>query len=264
MSLLEIKNLKIEFLSRPGKFAVNDVSFSLDKGDIVGLVGESGSGKTVTAMAISGLLNKSMVNYSGNIMVDGREMLDADRNDIRDLQGDKIAVVFQEPMTALDPVMKVGPQVEEALRVHHPGLSAEEMRERALEAMRQADLYDVANVYDKYPHTLSGGMLQRICIAAAIISKPALLIADEPTTALDVTTQANIIRLLRKINKEQETAILFISHNLAVVKALCSQVIVMQNGRVVEWGECEQIYNNPQQPYTKKLIESIPSKSKRY
>ena len=264
MSLLNVQNLKIEFLSRPGKFAVNDISFDLEKGEIVGLVGESGSGKSVTAMAISGLLNKSITECSGGITLDEREMLNADRNEIRDLQGSKLAVVFQEPMTALDPVMKVGPQVEEALRVHYPDMDPAERKERALEAMRQADLYDVENLYNKYPHTLSGGMLQRICIAAAIISKPALLIADEPTTALDVTTQANIIKLLKKINEEQGTAILFISHNLAVVKALCSRVIVMQHGKIVECGLSEQIYNTPQHPYTKKLIESIPSKNKRY
>lgn len=262
--MLDVKNLKVEFLSRPGKMAVDGVSFHMDDGEILGLVGESGSGKSVTARALSGLLVKSQVNYEGTITIDGREMLDTDRESIRDLQGTKLAVVFQEPMTALDPVMKIGPQVEEALRVHHPEMSAEEMRTRALEAMKQAELYDVEQLYDKYPHTLSGGMLQRVCIAAAIISEPSLLIADEPTTALDVTTQAHIIALLKRINKEKGTSILFISHNLAVVHALCHKIIVMQKGKIVEHGNVEDVYTNPQHPYTKQLLAAIPRRDKRY
>jgi ABC-type dipeptide/oligopeptide/nickel transport system ATPase component len=262
--MLDVKDLKVEFLSRPGKMAVDGVSFHMDDGEILGLVGESGSGKSVTARALSGLLVKSQVNYQGTITIDGREMLDTDRESIRDLQGTKLAVVFQEPMTALDPVMKIGPQVEEALRVHHPEMSAEEMRTRALEAMKQAELYDVEQLYDKYPHTLSGGMLQRVCIAAAIISEPSLLIADEPTTALDVTTQAHIIALLKRINKEKGTSILFISHNLAVVHALCHKIIVMQKGKIVEHGNVEDVYTNPQHQYTKQLLAAIPRRDKRY
>ena len=262
--MLDVKDLKVEFLSRPGKMAVDGVSFHMEDGEILGLVGESGSGKSVTAKAIAGLLVKSSVNYEGTIKLDGREMLDTDRESIRDLQGTKLAVVFQEPMTALDPVMKVGPQVEEALRVHHPEMPAAEMKERALEAMRLSELYDVENVYEKYPHTLSGGMLQRICIAAAIISDPSLLIADEPTTALDVTTQAHIIALLKKLNKEQGTSILFISHNLAVVHALCHRLIVLQKGKIVESGSVEEVYTNPQHPYTKQLLSAIPRRDKRY
>ena len=262
--MLDVKDLKVEFLSRPGRMAVDGVSFHMDAGEILGLVGESGSGKSVTARALSGLLVKSIVNYSGSITLNGREMLDTDRESIRDLQGTALAVVFQEPMTALDPVMKIGPQVEEALRVHHPEIPAEEMRERALSAMRQADLYDVEQLYEKYPHTLSGGMLQRVCIAAALISEPSLLIADEPTTALDVTTQAHIIELLKKINKEQGTAILFISHNLQVVHALCHRIIVMQKGKIVENGTTDQIYENPKHPYTKQLLAAIPRRDKRY
>ncbi len=262
--MLDVKDLKVEFLSRPGKMAVDGVSFHMDDGEILGLVGESGSGKSVTARALSGLLVKSQVNYEGTITIDGREMLDTDRESIRDLQGTKLAVVFQEPMTALDPVMKIGPQVEEALRVHHPEMSAEEMRTRALEAMKQAELYDVEQLYDKYPHTLSGGMLQRVCIAAAIISEPSLLVADEPTTALDVTTQAHIIALLKRINKEKGTSILFISHNLAVVHALCHKIIVMQKGKIVEHGNVEEVYTAPRHPYTKQLLAAIPRRDKRY
>lgn len=263
-NMLEVKNLRVQFKSRPDKWAVDGVSFSIGEGEILGLVGESGSGKSVTAMAVSGLLQKSLIEYEGNILVDGKEMLDTERTDIHEMQGTDIAVVFQEPMTSLDPVMKVGQQVEEALSIHHPEMSPEEKKEKALLAMTQAGLFDVENVYTKYPHELSGGMLQRVCIAAAIISNPKLLIADEPTTALDVTTQKHIIELLKKINKESGTSILFISHNLAVVRALCDKVIVMQKGKLVEGGSIEEIYTNPKHPYTQKLLAAIPSRDKRY
>ena len=262
--ILEVNNLQVKFKSRPDKYAVDGVSFEIEKGEILGLVGESGSGKSVTAMAIAGLLQKSLIEYEGNILVDGKEMLDTNRQDIHDMQGTDISVVFQEPMTALDPVMIVGKQVEEALSIHHPEMTDDEKKARALVAMNQAGLFDVENVYKKYPHELSGGMLQRICIAAAIISKPILLLADEPTTALDVTTQGHIIDLLKKINKESGTSILFISHNLAVVHALCDKVIVMQKGKIVERGLVEDIYSKPQNPYTQKLLAAIPNRNKRY
>lgn len=262
--MTEIENLKIKFLSRPDRYAVDGVSFSIGDGEILGLVGESGSGKTVTAMAISGLLQKSLIEYEGSVRLGGKEMLDTEREDIHEMQGIDVAVVFQEPMEALDPVMRIGAQVEEVLHIHYPDMPADEKKRRALSAMTQAGLYDVENIYCKYPHELSGGMLQRACIAAAIISRPQLLIADEPTTALDVTTQLHIIELLKKINKEQGTAILFISHNLAVVRALCPRLIVMKNGKIVEYGEADQIYNDPRREYTKKLIASIPNRNKRY
>lgn len=263
-TMLEVKNLKIKFRSRPEKYAVDGISFSMEKGDILGIVGESGSGKTVTAKAISGLLQKSLIEFEGNITVGGKEMLATERTDIHEMQGTDIAVVFQEPMTALDPVMKVGEQVEESLLIHYPDMSADERKARALLAMKQAGLFSVDSVYEKYPHELSGGMLQRICIAAAIVSNPKLLIADEPTTALDVTTQGHIIELLKKINKESDTSILFISHNLAVVHALCNKVIVMQKGQIVEAGDVEEVYVNPKHPYTKKLLAAIPRRDKRY
>lgn len=262
--MTEVSDLRIKFLSRPDKYAVDGVSFTIGDGEILGLVGESGSGKSVTAMAISGLLQKSLIEYEGSVKLGGKEMLDTDREDIHEMQGTSVAVVFQEPMEALDPVMKVGVQVEEALSIHYPDMPAAEKKERAFSAMAQAELYDVENVYGKYPHELSGGMLQRICIAAAIISRPQLLIADEPTTALDVTTQLHIIELLRKVNREQGSSILFISHNLAVVRALCDNVIVMNKGKIVEQGKADSLYSDPQQEYTKKLIASIPNRNKRY
>jgi len=262
--MLEVKNLRVQFLSTPHKWAVDGISFSLADGEILGLVGESGCGKSVTAMAMTGLLKKSIVRYEGNIILNGKEMLDTKREMIRDLQGTDLAMVFQDPLNALDPVMKVGPQVEEALIVHFPEMSPEERKKRAFRAMETAGLYDLENVYNAYPHQLSGGMLQRICIAAAIISGPKLLVCDEPTTALDVTTQAHILTQLKRINQEHGTSIIMISHNLAVVKSICTRVVVMKGGKIVEQGSAEQILKNPQEEYTKKLIAAIPTREKRY
>jgi peptide/nickel transport system ATP-binding protein len=262
--MLDVKNLRVQFLSSPHKWAVNGVSFHMDSGEMIGLVGESGCGKSVTAMSLSGLLKKRSVRYEGSVKLDGKEILDTDRENIRSLQGTNLAVVFQEPLSALDPIMKVGQQVEEALMVHHPDMSAKERKARAFKAMESSDLYDIENLYNSYPHQLSGGMLQRICIAAAIISNPSLLIADEPTTALDVTTQARILDLLRRINKEHGTGIIMISHNLAVVSALCNRIIVMHAGKIVEDGPTWQIRNKPQHEYTKKLIAAIPTRDKTY
>ncbi|MBO4819044.1 MAG: ABC transporter ATP-binding protein [Firmicutes bacterium] len=262
--MLDVKDLRVQFLSSPHKWAVDGVSFHMDDGELIGIVGESGCGKTVTAMALSGLLKKKDVRYEGTVKLDGREMLDTDRDNIRNLQGTDLAVVFQEPLSALDPIMKVGPQVEEAIMVHYPEIGPEERKKMAFEAMENAGLYDLENVYQSYPHQLSGGMLQRICIAAALISKPKLLIADEPTTALDVTTQAHILEILKRINKEQGTGIIMISHNLAVVNALCTRIIVMKGGKIVEDGPAFKIRNHPENEYTKQLIAAIPTREKRY
>ena len=262
--MLDVENLRVQFLDRPVKWAVDGVSFHMDDGEILGLVGESGCGKTVTAMALSGLLVKKSVRYEGHVTLDGHEMLDTHRDAIRDLQGTSLAVVFQEPLSALDPVMKVGVQIEEALIVHYPEMTPQERKKRAFDAMEKAGLYNLEEVYQAYPHMLSGGMLQRVCIAAAIISEPRLLIADEPTTALDVTTQAHILAQLKKINKEHGTSILMISHNLAVVSALCTRIIVMKGGKIVEDGSADQILHNPQHPYTQQLIAAIPRRSKTY
>ncbi|MBR5047706.1 MAG: ABC transporter ATP-binding protein [Eubacterium sp.] len=261
--LLCVNNLKIHFKdAAPDRFAVNGVSFGMKKGEILGLVGESGSGKTVTAMAISGLLPENAADTWGNITLDGRELLQCDRKSLQDLQGDEISVVFQEPMTSMNPLLRVGPQVEECLRIHTK-LSRKERKDKALEALQQVDLPDPEDVYRKYPHELSGGMLQRAMIAAAIINKPQLLLADEPTTALDVTIQEEILKLLIRLNQETNTAILFISHNLNVVRKLCGRVIVMQRGIIVENGSTEDVFYNPQHEYTKKLIAAIPTREHR-
>ena len=261
--LLRVSDLRVRFhRAAPGRYAVDAVSFSMEEGEILGLVGESGSGKTVTAMSISGLLPRRQVEVSGSITLAGRELLRCDEAALRQIQGSDLSVVFQEPMTSLDPLMRIGPQVEESLRLHTK-LGLQERRDRALEAMAQAELPDPAELYAKYPHELSGGMLQRVMIAAAIISRPRLLLADEPTTALDVTIQAQILSLLRKLNREQGMAVLFISHDLHVVRKLCRRVIVMQGGRLVEEGRVEDIFRAPKMEYTKGLIAAIPTRDRK-
>ena len=258
--MLEIKDLHVQFHTSDHE-AVRGISLRVDDGEIMGLVGESGSGKSVTAMMIAGLLREDRVRTEGRILLDGRDMLAVDGDDLLSYQGKEIGVVFQEPMSALNPVMRIGPQVEESLRVHTK-LSKEERRELALQAMRDVELDDVEEVYRKFPHELSGGMLQRVCIAAAIISRPRLLLADEPTTALDVTIQAQILELLKRLNRERDMSILFISHNLQVVRKLCTRVAVMQKGRIVEEGETEQVFHHPRDPYTQRLIAAIPTRRK--
>ena len=258
--MLEIRDLHVQFHGADHE-AVRGISLQVDEGEIMGLVGESGSGKSVTAMMIAGLLRSDRVKMQGQILLDGKDMLRADGDDLLSYQGKDIGVVFQEPMSALNPVMRIGPQVEECLRVHTK-LSREERRELALQAMRDVDLDDVEAVYSKYPHELSGGMLQRVCIAAAIISRPRLLLADEPTTALDVTIQAQILELLKRLNRERDMSILFISHNLNVVRKLCTRVAVMQKGLIVEEGETEQVFHHPVHPYTQRLIAAIPTRRK--
>lgn len=259
--LLQVEQLRVGF-DRAQKFAVDGVSFCLDEGEILGLVGESGSGKTVTAMSICGLLNRRHLHTEGQIVFCGQDLLQSTHRQLRQLQGSQICVVFQEPMSSLNPLMPIGRQVEEGLRVHFD-LSAQRRREVSLEAMKQAELKDPESIYRKYPHELSGGMLQRVMIAAAIVTKPKLLIADEPTTALDVTTQQQILALLKRLNQEYNMAILFISHNLQVVRRLCTNVAVMQQGRIVEHGNVEAIFHTPQHSYTRALIDAIPTRDRR-
>ena len=261
--LLCVNDLRVRFLrAREGRPAVDGVSFSLDEGEILGLVGESGSGKTVTAMSISGLLPRRLVEVEGSIVLAGKELLQCGEAELRQIQGDGLSVVFQEPMTSLDPLMRIGPQVEESLLLHTK-LGPQARRERALEAMAQAELPNPAELYEKYPHELSGGMLQRVMIAAAIVSRPKLLLADEPTTALDVTIQAQILALLKKLSLENHMAILFISHDLNVVRRLCRRVAVMQRGRLVETGTAEELFRAPREDYTRQLIAAIPTRDRR-
>ena len=260
--LLNIEKLSVVFHDRETAFeAVDDVSLQVDKGEIVGIVGESGSGKSMTAHALMGLIKRSDVQVSGKAEFDGVDLLRLSREELRGYQGEELSIIFQEPMTSLNPTMKIGKQVEESLRIH-TGLSREERRARALEAMELAELDDPESLYDKYPHQLSGGMRQRVMIASAIVLRPQLLIADEPTTALDVTIQAEILNTLKEINRKEGTSILFISHDLGVVRHLCQRVVVMQKGRIVEEGPVDRVFFHPQQEYTKRLIASRPTRKK--
>lgn len=258
MEILSVKHLNIEFHDRDlPETAVRDFNLSLHKKDIVGIVGESGSGKTMSALAIAGLLNRKDMKKSGQIIFDGKDLLTLPRRELREYQGNEISMIFQEPMTSLNPVKKIGWQVEECLRIHSDMLR-EERKKRAIQILQDVELEDVERVYNAYPHELSGGMRQRVMIAAAMICNPQILIADEPTTALDVTIQAQIVELLKKINREKGTSILFISHDLSLVRQLCARIMVMQNGDVVEVGETEGVFNHPKKEYTRKLIAAIP------
>ena len=246
--MLEVRDLHVKFHNRDRE-AVAGVSFTLKDGEIL------------TAMSIAGLLPRKKCDYRGDVLVDGEDMLHANRALLRKVQGNKIGVVFQEPMSAMDPLMKVGRQVEEVLDIH-TDLSPEERKKRAIQALEDVELPDPEEVYNKYPHELSGGMLQRSMIAAAIVARPSLLLLDEPTTALDVTIQAQILELLKKLNRKHGMSMLFISHNLNVVRKLCKRVAVMQRGVIVEEGSTRNVFFNPQHPYTQHLIECIPARVK--
>ena len=259
--MLEIRDLHVKFHTRDRE-AVAGLSLSIQDGEIVGLVGESGSGKSVTAMSVAGLLPRKQCDYSGQVLLDGRELLHADRAVLRTIQGRDIGVVFQEPQSALDPLTRIRPQVEESLRIH-TNQNRAQRRALALEALEAVELPRPDEVYRKYPHELSGGMLQRVCIAAAVITRPRLLLLDEPTTALDVTIQAQILELLKKLNRESGVSMLFISHNLNVVRKLCGRVAVMQRGTLVEEGLSDEVFRCPRHPYTQRLVAAIPTRTRR-
>ena len=257
--ILDVTDLHIEFHDHDlPETVVHDFDLMLEEGEIVGIVGESGSGKSMSALAIAGLLNRHSLKKTGKIMFNGDDLLTCDRSTLRSYQGDEISMIFQEPMTSLNPVKRIGWQVEESLFIHHPEIDKKERKRRAIEMLKAVGLNDAENIYYMHPHELSGGMRQRVMIAAAMIGNPKILIADEPTTALDVTVQAQIVELLKKINKERGTSIIFISHDLSLVSRLCERVIVMQKGNIVESGKTSRVFSNPTDVYTKKLIAAIP------
>ena len=257
-----MEDLRIAF---SGQEAVHGVSFEIAPGETLGLVGESGSGKSATSLALLRLLPPS-ATISGRIRYareDGvvEELLSLPEETMRRHRGQSIAMIFQEPMTALNPVMKVGRQIAEALLAHAPRTARKEVRERVLGAMREVALPDVERRIDDYPHQFSGGQRQRIVIAMALINKPRLLIADEPTTALDVTVQAQILELLKELKREHNLSMLFISHDLAVVGQVADRVAVMRHGEIVEQGSVAQVLTRPQHEYTRNLLASAPTMS---
>lgn len=262
-ALLEVEHLTVGVKrGRTVLPAVTDVSFQLYPGEILGIVGESGCGKTLTARAIPGLLPQGVRITAGDIRFKGRALQKLSEKERRSVRGADIAMIFQEPMRSLNPLMKIGRQIGEALTLH--GIRDKKLvRRRTLTAMAQAGLPDPEALADAYPHQLSGGMCQRAMIAGALITEPQLLIADEPTTALDVTIQSRIIRLLKTINHDRGTAILFISHDLEVIRRLCGRVLVMYAGKFVEAGAVQDLFARPQHEYTKGLIGSIPEEARK-
>lgn len=262
-TLLSVEDLTVCAETEKGTFdLVNGVGFSTARGEILGIVGESGCGKSMTALSVAGLPARNVRTRAGRILFDGRDLRTLPREEIRRIQGKELSMIFQEPMTSLNPLMKVGRQVSENLRLHS-GLSKREIRERTAAVLRRVGLPEPEKLLAAYPHELSGGMRQRVMIALAVICRPKMIIADEPTTALDVTIQAQILDLLREINREYGCAILFISHDLGVVSQLCSRILVMYAGSIVEEGSARDIFRNPAHEYTKGLIGSIPTREMR-
>jgi peptide/nickel transport system ATP-binding protein len=254
-ALLQIRDLRIRFGAME---AVHGSSLSIDEGEVLGLVGESGSGKSATALAILGLLGPA-AKVSGEIMWRDNDLLQQPASHWRRIRGREIAMIFQEPMTALNPVMSIGRQVAETAQAHFPSWSGREAKRKAIAALEAVDLADAAVRYGDYPHQFSGGQRQRILIAMALINNPRLLIADEPTTALDVTVQAQVLDLLRSLQRQYGLAMLFISHDLAVVGQVASRVAVMRAGQIVESGPSAQVLSAPVHAYTRSLLAAVPT-----
>jgi peptide/nickel transport system ATP-binding protein len=257
--LLQIRDLVMSFDAPHGPTeAVRKVSFDVAAGEIVGIVGESGSGKSVTCRAILGLLPQT-ASVAGSIRFENKELVGLDSDALRQLRGEQISMIFQNPSSHLDPLMKIGQQVSEPL-IHHEGARPADARKAAVEGLREVRLDHAAQRVDNYPHQLSGGMKQRAMIAAAVACRPRLLLADEPTTALDVTVQAHILDLLKELNTSKNLSIVLVSHDLAVIAQICNRVVVMRNGEVVEQGKTRDIIDSPQHEYTQQLIDSQPGR----
>ncbi len=260
MPLLEVENLRTTFHSRNGIVrAVNDVSFQVEKGETLGLVGESGSGKSVTCYSLMGLVPTPPGRIeSGRALFDGTDLLHCSKKQLADIRGKRISMIFQDPMTSLNPYLRVGEQIIEPLLIHG-NISRADAQRRALDALREVGIQDGENRLKAYPHQFSGGMRQRVMIAMALITHPELLIADEPTTALDVTVQAQILDLIKKLQHDHGTAVIFITHDLGVVSGFCDRVQVMYAGRIVERSTVDRVFREPKHPYNKALQRSIPA-----
>ena len=261
-TVLEIKDLEVELYSEKGPLPVIDkVNLSIKEGEIVGIVGESGCGKSMLASAIMNLLNSPAQIAAGTIFYEGQDMTTLSSKEFQKIRGNEISMIFQEPMTSLNPLMKVGKQIEEAIKAHEKVTNAE-LKERAIAAIREVGIPQPEKVYHDIPSRLSGGMRQRIMIAMALVCHPKLLICDEPTTALDVTIQAQILRLIKKLRDETNTAVIFISHDMGVIYQMVDRVVVMYAGQFVESAPCKKLFENPLHPYTIGLQNAIPQINK--
>jgi peptide/nickel transport system ATP-binding protein len=259
-AILEVKNLETTFFTDGGNIAAVDrISFSVYEGEVLAIVGESGCGKSVTSLSIMGLVPSPPGKITnGEILLKGQDISKYKEKQMRKIRGKEIAMIFQEPMTSLNPLFTIGNQLIEAILIHNPKWSKKQATKKAIEMMKLVGLPRAEELIKEYPHQLSGGMRQRVMIAMALVCDPKLLIADEPTTALDVTIQAQILKLMRDLNERLHTAVLLITHDLGVVAETCERVIVMYAGQIVEEAPVNEIFKNPQHPYTKGLIQSVP------
>lgn len=258
MSLLEVSDLSVTFDPQGNPFrAVQDVSFSIDRGEIVGLVGESGSGKSTIGLALMGLTDRRHTDVTGSAVIGGQDLIGASEAQLRSLRGTTISMIFQDAMTALDPVFTVGHQLTETLRAHRT-VSRAQAKSRAIEMLDAVGIADPARRFNTYPHQFSGGMRQRVMIALALLHEPDLIIADEPTTAVDVTIQAQLLTMMKTLAAEQGSAILLITHDLGVVAETCERMLTMYAGRLVEAGAVDDVLARPRHPYTHGLLESLP------
>jgi peptide/nickel transport system ATP-binding protein len=258
VALLEVKDLTTRFHTDDGVVkAVSGVTFSLDRGETLGIVGESGSGKSVTFLTIMGLLDKRLAESTGSVLFDGEEILGAPAAKLRQYRGKRMGMIFQDPMTSMNPVKRIGWQLVEAVLMHED-VSRGEARKRAIAILEEVEIPNAAARIDDYPHQFSGGMRQRVMIAMALINNPEVLIADEPTTALDVTTQAQILALMERLQREHEMAIVMVTHDLGVVAELADDVVVMYAGRIVEQAKVDDLFAKPEMPYTWGLLGSLP------
>ena len=256
--ILEVKDLEISFATYAGKVqAIRNVNFDLYQGETLAIVGESGSGKSVTTRSIMGLLANNAIVENGEILFNGSDILKKSEKEMQKIRGKEIAMIFQDPMTSLNPVLKIGDQIMEGL-IQHLKLSKAEAKTRAIDILKKTGISRAEALVNEYPFQLSGGMRQRVMIAMALVCNPKVLIADEPTTALDVTIQAQILDLMRKLKEEIGTSILFITHDLGVVAEMCDDVVVMYCGKIVEKGDVRAIFNDPRHPYTQGLLASMP------
>ncbi len=257
--ILEVKNLQTSFFTQDGEVkAVRDVSFNVKKGEIMGIVGESGSGKSVTAMSILKILAPNAKIKKGEIIFEGKNIAHAHNSQMREIRGGKISMIFQDPMSSLNPLLTVGEQVNEMFQEHKKSMSKSEIKEEVLKLFQLVRIPEPVKRYSSYPHEFSGGMRQRVMIAMALACRPVLMIADEPTTALDVTIQDQILKLMKNVQQQYNMAVIFITHDLGVVAELCSRIIVMYGGMIMEEGLADEIYENPRHPYTLGLMNSIP------